>query len=133
MDPGLDAELGGACLRCFPHPVRELLLRMLIGVGRAPRLAKAAERAPDHAHIGDVDVRLATNVTVSPARRARSSSAALRISSITAGRRSANSAVSSSPVRRCPSRARSTARGTTSSATRGTVRRPLPRLGMNDQ
>jgi hypothetical protein len=56
MDPGLDAELDGACLHGFLHPVRELLLRMLVGVGQAPRLAKVAERAPDNAHIGDVDV-----------------------------------------------------------------------------
>ena len=41
-------------------------------------------------------LRLTTNVTVSPASSARSSSAAARISSIASGRVSANSAVSSS-------------------------------------
>ena len=78
-------------------------------------------------------LRLTTNVTVSPASRARSSSAAPRMSSITSGRRSANSAVSSSGVSARPSRARSIARGAASSATFRTARRPLPRRGMNDQ
>ena len=48
---------------------------------------------------------------MSPASRARSSSAARRMSSITSGRRSANSAVSSSRVSARPSRARSIAPG----------------------
>ncbi len=43
-------------------------------------------------------LRLTTNVTVSPASSARSSSAAWRMSSIASGRVSANSAVSSSGV-----------------------------------
>ena len=63
-------------------------------------------------------LRLTTNVTVSPASSDRSSSAAARISSITAGRCSANSAVSSSGVSAAPSRARAIARGAASSATR---------------
>ena len=56
-------------------------------------------------------LRLTTNVTVSPASSWRSSSAARRISSITAGRRSANSAVSSSGVSASPRRPFSIARG----------------------
>ena len=80
-------------------------------------------------------LRLTTNVTVSPASSARSSSAAQRISSITAGRVSANSAVSSVGAQRAARRARArTARGATSSAS---VERPpagpIPRRGMNDQ
>ena len=47
-------------------------------------------------------LRLTTKVAVSPASSARSSSAATRISSITSGRVSANSAVSSSSVRARP-------------------------------
>src|SRR3954466_2086674 len=50
-------------------------------------------------------LRLTTNVTVSPASSARSSSAAWRMSSIASGRASANSAVSSSGSRRAPARA----------------------------
>ena len=58
-------------------------------------------------------LRLTTNVTVSPASSARSSSAAWRMSSIASGRVSANSAVSSAgverrrrraPARSCPAR-----------------------------
>ena len=57
-------------------------------------------------------LRLTTNVTVSPASSARSSSAAWRISSIASGRVSANIAVSSCGVSGSPSRARSIAPGT---------------------
>ena len=56
-------------------------------------------------------LRLTTNVTVSPASSARSSSAAWRMSSIASGRVSANSAVSSSGASGGPSRARSIAPG----------------------
>ena len=77
--------------------------------------------------------RLTTNVTVSPASSARSSSAAARICSITSGRRSANSAVISSAVSARPSRPFMIARGATSSATVSSPRRPDPRRGMNDQ
>ena len=59
-------------------------------------------------------LRLTTNVTVSPASSARSSSAAWRMSSIASGRVSANSAVSSSSVRRSPSRPRAIAPATRS-------------------
>ena len=78
-------------------------------------------------------LRLTTNVTVSPATRARSSSAAARRSSITSGRRSANSAVSSSGDSATPSRARSIARGARPESMSSTTRRPLPWRGMNDQ
>ncbi len=56
-------------------------------------------------------LRLTTKVAVSPLSSARSSSAATRISSITSGRRSANSAVSSSSVSASPARPRSIACG----------------------
>ena len=51
-------------------------------------------------------LRLTTNVTVSPASSARSSSAAARMSSITSGRVSANIAVISSGASGSPLRAR---------------------------
>ena len=66
-------------------------------------------------------LRLTTNVTVSPASSARSSSAAWRMSSITSGRLSANIAVSSSGVSGSPSRARSIVAG---------LVRAVPRRGM---
>jgi hypothetical protein len=78
-------------------------------------------------------LRLTTNVTVSPATRARSSSAPARRSRITSGRRSANRAVSSPAVSACPSRARSIARGASAESTSRTTLRPDPRRGMNDQ
>ncbi len=79
-------------------------------------------------------LRLTTNVTVSPASSARSSSAAWRMSSIASGRVSANSAVSSSGVSAVPSRARSIAPGTRSRriGAGGSVR-PEPRRGMKLQ
>ena len=77
-------------------------------------------------------LRLTTNVTVSPASSARSSSAAWRMSSIASGRVSANSAVSSSGVERArrrgrarsrPARARAIGRG---SAARAAARDEAP-------
>ena len=56
MDPGLHADLGGAELDRLLHPPRELLLRVLVRVGRAARLPEAAERAADDADVRDVDV-----------------------------------------------------------------------------
>ena len=56
-------------------------------------------------------LRLTTNVTVSPASSARSSSAAWRMSSIASGRVSANSAVSSSASSAPPARARAIVSG----------------------
>ena len=61
-------------------------------------------------------LRLTTNVTVSPASSARSSSAAWRMSSIASGRVSANSAVSSSGDSHSPSRPLAIAPGTASRA-----------------
>ncbi len=79
-------------------------------------------------------LRLTTNVTVSPARSARSSSAATRIASIASGRVSANIAVSSCAVSGSPCRARSIA-GPTSPASiaNGASWRPEPRRGMKLQ
>jgi hypothetical protein len=59
-------------------------------------------------------LRLTTNVTVSPASSARSSSAAWRMSSTASGRVSANIAVSSCALRGRPSRARALAAATRS-------------------
>ena len=78
-------------------------------------------------------LRLTTNVTVSPASSARSSSAAWRMSSIASGRVSANSAVSSSGDSHSPSRPLAIAPGTASRAIGRSSRRPEPRRGMNDQ
>src|SRR2546430_1640517 len=78
-------------------------------------------------------LRLTTNVTVSPANSARSSSAAARMSSMTSGRRSANSAVIWVTDKEPPSRARSIASGTRSARIGRSSRRPLPRRGMKLQ
>ena len=83
-------------------------------------------------------LRLTTNVTVSPASSARSSSAATRICSIASGRVSANIAVSSSALNGRPSRPFSIARETSSGriGTGGSVRvggPPDPRRGMKLQ
>jgi hypothetical protein len=56
VDARLHAELGGAELDRLLNPTGELFLSVLVGVGRAPRLAEAAEGAADHAHVGDIDV-----------------------------------------------------------------------------
>jgi hypothetical protein len=56
MDAGLDAELRGAERLRVGDALSELLARVLVGVGRAPALAEAAERAADDADVGDVDV-----------------------------------------------------------------------------
>ena len=61
-------------------------------------------------------LRLTTKVTRSPASSARSSSAATRISSITSGRVSANSAVSSSSLSSSPSRPLAIARSASPAA-----------------
>ncbi len=78
-------------------------------------------------------LRLTTKVVVSPASSARSSSAATRISSITSGRVSAKSAVSSSWVSDSPSRPLSIARGATSGSGGACCRRPEPLRGMKLQ
>ena len=78
-------------------------------------------------------LRLTTNVTVSPASSARSSSAAARMSSIASGRVSANIAVSSSGVSSPPSRARAIAAGDEVGASAAAPRRPEPRRGMKLQ
>src|ERR1044072_6696345 len=56
MDAALHADLGGTELDRFPHPRGELLLGNLVGVGRAPPLAEAAEGTADDADVGEVDV-----------------------------------------------------------------------------
>ena len=78
-------------------------------------------------------LRLTTNVTVSPASSARSSSAAWRMSSIASGRVSANRAVSSSGSSSWPLRARSMAPGVSSERIGRSSRRPDPRRGMKLQ
>ena len=76
-------------------------------------------------------LRLTTNVTVSPASSARSSSAAWRMSSMTSARVSANRPVSSAASSGSPSRARAIVSGR--SAPGGPSRRPEPRRGMKLQ
>ena len=79
-------------------------------------------------------LRLTTNVTVSPASSARSSSAAARMSSIAIGSVHANIAVSSCGESGSPARARSVAGPTRSPRiANGASRRPLPRRGMKLQ
>jgi hypothetical protein len=77
--------------------------------------------------------RLTTKVAVSPASSARSSSAATRIPSITSGRVSEKSAVSSSSLSSSPRRPFSIARGAISGAGGVSWRRPEPRRGMKLQ
>ena len=79
-------------------------------------------------------LRLTTNVTVSPASSARSSSAAWRMSSIASGRVSANSAVSSSSEQRLAVAAAGDRAGHEVAADRPAPRaRPEPRRGMKRQ
>ena len=56
MDARLHADLGGAEGHRLVHPAHELLLAVLVGVGRAPPLAEAAEGAAHHADVRHVDV-----------------------------------------------------------------------------
>ena len=80
-------------------------------------------------------LRLTTNVTVSPASSARSSSAAPRIASIASGRVSANIAVSSCAVERARRARAFSIAGPTRSAliANGASWRPEPRRGMKLQ
>src|SRR5215218_7570477 len=78
-------------------------------------------------------LRLTTKVAVSPASSVRSWSAAMRISSITSGRVSANSAVSSSSVSALPSRPLWIAACASSGPISRSERRPEPRRGMKLQ
>ena len=56
VDARLHADLAGAELHRVPHAPAELVLGVLVGIRRAPSLAKAAERAAHGADVGDVDV-----------------------------------------------------------------------------
>ena len=56
MDPALHADLGRAEIDRLGDPLREVLLADLVGVGRAPALAEAAEGTADDADVGEVDV-----------------------------------------------------------------------------
>ena len=78
-------------------------------------------------------LRLTTNVTVSPASSARSSSAAARMSSIASGRVSANIAVISSGASGSPLRARAIVDGCSTGCAPGAAGRAEPRRGMKLQ
>ncbi len=56
MDAALHADLGRAELDGFGDPRLEVLGADVVGIGRALALAEAAERAPDDADVGEVDV-----------------------------------------------------------------------------
>src|SRR6267378_1487288 len=56
VNPRLDAQLGRAVVERLLDPPHEVGLVVLVGVGRALALAKAAEGAADRADVGDVDV-----------------------------------------------------------------------------
>ena len=105
VDAALHADLGGAEVDRVLDPRREVVLGDLVGVGRAPPWPKPQKAQPTTQMLVKLMLRLTTKVTRSPASSARSSSAATRISSITSGRVSANSAVSSSSRQLAPSRA----------------------------
>ena len=106
--PGLHADLGRAVRDRVVHAADELLAVVLVGVRGALPAPKPQNAQPTMQTLETLMLRLTTNVTVSPASSARSSSAAWRMSSIASGRLSANSASSSSAHRaRARSRARS--------------------------
>ena len=56
MNAGLHAHLRSAELDRLRDAPCELLLRVLVRVGRPAALSEAAERAADHADVGDIDV-----------------------------------------------------------------------------
>jgi hypothetical protein len=56
VDARLHADLGRAEVDGLAHPPPELLLRVLVGVRRAPALPEPAERAAHRADVRDVDV-----------------------------------------------------------------------------
>jgi hypothetical protein len=111
VDARLHADLGGAEVERVLDAAGELLARVLVGVGRALALAEAAERAADHADVGDVDVAVDDERHRVARELGRSSSAAARMSSIASGRVSANIAVISSRLSSMPARARSIVAG----------------------
>ncbi len=105
MDAALHADLGRAELDRFARSARR-------SPPRRPRRRRASacpwpnpqKAQPTTQMLVKLMLRLTTKVARSPASSARSSSAATRISSITSGRVSANSAVSSSSLSSSPSR-----------------------------
>jgi hypothetical protein len=102
VDARLDAELGRAELDRVGDPLGELLLGVLVGVGRALALAEAAERAADDADVGDVDVAVDDERDrVARQLRAQPSAAGAAPRSPRAAARQ-NSAVSSSAVSGSP-------------------------------
>jgi len=105
VDPGLHADLGRAELDRFVDPSDEFAFVVLVGVRRALPLSEAAERAPDDADVRHVDVPVDHERDRFAGELPGNSSAAARISSITAGRCSANNEVSSLSVSAAPSRA----------------------------
>ena len=134
MDARLHADLGGAELDGLLHAAHELVAVVLVGVGRAAALAEAAERAADHADVGDVDVAVDDegHRRRPPARRAarrrpgacpRSPPGASRRTGRSARRRPSHS----------PSRPLAIAPGTRSRRIGRSSRRPEPRRGMKLQ
>ena len=134
VDARLDAELGRAELDRVGDPLREVLLGVLVGVGRALALPEAAERAADDADVGDVDVAVDDERDRLPrelgAQAVGGGAHLLDHLGTLLGeqRRQLLGASARSP--RAPF---SIARPATSGPTVTSPRRPEPRRGMNDQ
>ena len=110
MDAALHADLGRAVVDRLLNPCLEVVLRHVVGVGRALSLPEAAERAADDADVGEVDVAVDDECRRSrrPARRAaRRQRRASPRSPPGASRRTAPSAPPrSAPPLAAPSRSR---------------------------
>ena len=133
MDPRLHADLGRAEVDRLVDAVREILLGVLVGVGRALPCPKPQNAQPTMQMFETLMLRLTTNVTVSPASSRRSSSAAARMSSITSGRLLGEQRRQLLRRQRAPSRARADRSRREVVGDARSARRPEPRRGMNDQ
>ena len=117
-----------------PRSAPEVVLVTWYASGERLPWPKPQNAQPTMQTLVKLMLRLTTNVATSPASSSRSSSAATRISSITSGRVSANSAVElglgERSRRAAPSRSRA---ARAPGRSRRSVRRPEPRRGMKLQ
>jgi hypothetical protein len=104
MDARLHADLGRAEVDRLAHAPAELLLGVLVGVGRAAPLAEAAERAADGADVRHVDVAVDDERDGLPRQLGAQLVGGLAHVLDRLGAVSANSAVSSSALSATPSR-----------------------------
>ena len=131
VDARLHADLGRPERDRLAHTPAELL-RVLVGVRRAPALAEAAEGAADRADVGDVDVAVDDERDgLRPDRRAarRPPGACPRSPRARLAEQRGQLVLR----QRDPSRPRAIAAGTSPSGSGGHRGGPEPRRGMNDQ